>query len=141
MYFHSDSNNNDWGARLFAYGIMQVRMSRMNLRGDTLRALERLLPLPLVLAKACVRYVAGNTKRMIGFCASLFAQEPSAEERADRREKQKEFGNPETEMACWLLEALAQDADGDYAKSILYQRGTLETLVRYDVGGGNLAYL
>lgn len=25
IYFHSDSSNNDWGVRLYAYGIMQVK--------------------------------------------------------------------------------------------------------------------
>ena len=25
VYFHSDSSNNDWGVKLNAYGILQVR--------------------------------------------------------------------------------------------------------------------
>ena len=28
IYFHSDLSNNDWGVRLSAYGIMQVRDTR-----------------------------------------------------------------------------------------------------------------
>lgn len=27
VHFHSDSSNNDWGVRLSAYGVMQVRPS------------------------------------------------------------------------------------------------------------------
>lgn len=59
-----------------------------------------------------------------------FAQEPSKEQRDALKTKRKELGNPETEMACWLLEALAQDADGDYVKNIMYRRNTLETLAK-----------
>lgn len=65
-------------------------------------------------------------------------QEPSQEQRVALEEKRKELGTPETEMACWLLETLAQVADADYAKRVLYRRDTLETLLRYKSGGGEL---
>lgn len=65
--------------------------------------------------------------RRVPFC---FKQEPSAEERAALRAKRKQVGRPEVEMACWLLEALAKDVEGDYAKGVLYHRHPLGILAR-----------
>lgn len=57
-------------------------------------------------------------------------QDPSVQQRAALRAKRKELGRPETELACWLLEALAKTSDGDYGKSVMYREATLVTLVR-----------
>lgn len=58
-------------------------------------------------------------------------QEPTAHQRAAYRDKRKEVGDPETELSCWLLEALAKESEGDYVKSLMHQRSTMETLARY----------
>lgn len=58
-------------------------------------------------------------------------QEPTAHQRVAYRNKRKEVGEPETELACWLLEALAKESEGDYVKGLMHQRSTMETLARY----------
>lgn len=58
-----------------------------------------------------------------------FHQEPSAHLREEFRKKRKEIGTPETEMACWLLEALAKEAAGHVTR-VMYKRSTLASLTR-----------
>ncbi|CAM9143892.1 unnamed protein product [Scytosiphon promiscuus] len=58
-------------------------------------------------------------------------QEPNAHQRAAYRQKRQEVGVPETELACWLMEALATESEGDYAKSILHFRSTTKALARF----------
>lgn len=58
-------------------------------------------------------------------------QEPTAHQRAAYRDKRREVGDPETELACWLLEALAKESEGDFVKGLMHQRSTMETLARY----------
>lgn len=58
-------------------------------------------------------------------------QEPSSHQRAAYREKRKQVGDPETELSCWLLEALAKESEGHYVKRLMYQPVTMETLARY----------
>ncbi|CAN0181713.1 unnamed protein product [Pylaiella littoralis] len=58
-------------------------------------------------------------------------QEPSSHQRAVYREKRKRVGDPETELACWLLEALAKVSDCLYVKHLLYRPVTMETLARF----------
>ena len=59
------------------------------------------------------------------------SQEPTAQQRASYREKRKEVGDPETELSCWLLEALAKEPEGHYVKCLMHQRSSLSTLARY----------
>lgn len=61
----------------------------------------------------------------------LTNQEPTAHQRAAYRDKRKEVGDPETELACWLLEALAKESEGAYVRGLMHQRFTMETLARY----------
>lgn len=58
-------------------------------------------------------------------------QEPNADLREQFRKKREEIGTPETEMACWLLEALAKEAVG-HAARVMYKRSTLASLTRCD---------
>lgn len=60
----------------------------------------------------------------------LLAQEPTPEERAAYRELQEEVGDPETELACWLLEALAKESQSRYVKTLMHRFSTMETLAR-----------
>lgn len=40
------------------------------------------------------------------------------------------MGDPETELACWLLEALVKESESDHVKSILHCRSTTKVLSR-----------
>lgn len=40
VHFHSDASNNDWGVRLSAYGILQVRANMFSLLSDTDRGVN-----------------------------------------------------------------------------------------------------
>lgn len=86
----------------------------------TLAAMPSLLSSPL-----------GCLTRAVCLPSTFPLQEPTAHQRAAYRDKRKEVGDPETELACWLLEALAKESEGDYVKSLMHQRFTMETLARY----------
>ena len=67
---------------------------------------------------------------LVVYVRPSWSQEPTAHQRAAYRDKRKEVGDPETELACWLLEALAKESEGDYVKSLMHQRSTMDTLAR-----------
>ncbi|CAM9280265.1 unnamed protein product, partial [Ectocarpus sp. 13 AM-2016] len=66
-------------------------------------------------------------------------QEPTPEERAAYRELQEEVGDPETELACWLLEALAKESQSGYVKTLMHRFSTMETLARFLEAADNKA--
>eukprot|EP00752_Nemacystus_decipiens_P002251 g2132.t2 len=81
---------------------------------------------------------ASNNDWGVRLSAYGILEEPTAHQRAAYRDKRKEVGDPETELACWLLDALAKE-DGDYVKSLLHQRSTMETLARFLEAADNKA--
>lgn len=57
-------------------------------------------------------------------------QEPSNEQREALNDMKKEIGHPETEISCWLLEALASEAKTNYVDDIMHHSSTLAVLAR-----------